>query len=297
MVLWIGTSDETSTKQWLVQLRRGTPTAKDLRAGEAKGKTKYLSWGPVITFQSHAEPLDLWLAGPVEITPASLAAASAPAAVKRLRVRAPGDYLRLGLDNSARVDLRIRTTETAAERDHKPIEMGHIYALDKPVKPQNVARAKPVAEQLGFTPEAARAWIGGHIALQAFYDMINDIPELREIAAVATNRPSVWKLMKLATGTGFSGGLGGPSTRPVDPAPMGLMPVALEAFAVPFGMAFGNEPVIGGEMVVVSPIPPLDVTAGILGVIAVHPKYHRRMVHVAVIGAEAASPVAPTASH
>ena len=133
IVMWVGTSDDVSTKQWLIQMRRSTPTQKERRAGEGHDKTKYVSWGPVVTFQSHAEALEVWIAGPVDMKSATTEAATKPAPVKRLRVRVPGDYLRLGLDNSARVDLRIRSLVAAAERENKPVDMGNIYALDKPV--------------------------------------------------------------------------------------------------------------------------------------------------------------------
>ena len=286
IVLWVGATDGNTTRQWLVQLRRSSATAKEKKAVHGRDKTKYLSWGSAVTFKSSVEALELWLAGPVDMNRPTAASTNVAAPAKRLRVRVPGDYLRLGLDKSARIDLHIRRMTAAAEREQHPLNLEQIYSSEKPIKPETAARSKAVADQLGFTPETERAWVGGHVTLQAFYDVANAIPELREIAAIAIEHPPIWKLAKVVTGTTFRAGLGGAETRAVDPATFGLMPVGLEAFAMPYSMAFGEDPILLGEMVVVAPLPPLDVSAGILGLIAINPKDHRKMVHVVVVSAK-----------
>jgi hypothetical protein len=66
---------------------------------------------------------------------------------------------------------------------------------------------------------------------------------------------------------------------------LGLLPVALEVFEVPFSFSLDNDPIISGAMAVTSPDAPLDVSAGILGLVAVHPRDKTRMVHLVAISA------------
>lgn len=280
-VAWIGSSDGKTTRQWLIQFRRSTATEREQSKGRKRDTTKYLSWGPVITFKSAVEALELWIAGPVVTSAPMDPTAIAP--VKRVRVLVPADYLRLGLDDSVRVDEHIRRRVQAIVKDDPQFKVGHIYALEKPIKPENVARAKPVAEKIGYTPEMERAWAGGYVALQAFYDMANDVPELEGIAGVALDKPPVWKLAKLATGTNFMTSLGGPTVRAVDPQTLGLIPVATETFDAPYSFGFGKELIVSGRIVVSRPTPPFDTTAGVLALTAVHPKDMNRQVHVVII--------------
>ena len=75
-------------------------------------------------------------------------------------------------------------------------------------------------------------------------------PEIEAIASIAVEKPSVFKLAKLATGTQFMTFFGGPNTQAVDPAKLGLVPVALEAFDAPFSFGFGADAIVTGVMVV-----------------------------------------------
>jgi hypothetical protein len=284
LLVWVAASDGKTTRQWLIQFRRGVTATGEQRSARGSDRIKYLSWGPIVTFSSNVESLDLWLAGPVDMNDRTAATRELPP-TRRLRVRVPGDYLRLGLDDSARVTLHLNHLAELAKREQRPLDFEKLYSTDKPVSAERMREAKRVADRVGFTPESERAWVGGHVALQAFYDMANTIPEIREIALIAIERPSVWKLAKYLTGTRFHGGLGGPKTRTVDPAALGMMPVALEGFALPFSMRFGDDPIVQGELIVVSPLPPLDVTAGVLGLIAQNPRHPEKRVHLIAIGA------------
>ncbi len=78
---------------------------------------------------------------------------------------------------------------------------------------------------------------------------------------------------------------GGGNTQLIDPVKVGMLPVGLETFDGPFSFTLDRDPIVGGAMVVTSPGAPLDVSAGILGLIAVHPKDKTRTVHLVAISA------------
>lgn len=283
-VAWIAARDGDVTRQWLVQFRRGTATPREQKTAHRGDKTKYLSWGTVVAFKSTAQALDLWIAGPVTVTDKP-ADSPAVAPVKHRRILVPVDYLRLGLDNSLRVEEHIRRRTQALQKEDPQFKVGHLYSLEKPIKPERIPAAKAVADKIGFSPEMERAWMGGYVALQAFYKLANEVPEIEPILAVALDKPAVWKLVKMATGTMFKTSLGGSSSHALDPAKKGLIPVATESFDAPFLFQFGDHMIVKGRMVVSAPIPPFDTTAGVLAVVAVHPKDSTRVVHLAVITA------------
>lgn len=286
LVFWVGAQHEGRSQQWLIQLTRSVATAAEQVAHQGKDVTKYLSWGSTVTFRSEVEALDVWLAGPVDVgATAARPDNSVPLRVRRTRVYVPGDYLRLGLDDSERVDLHIRRRTTEILKADPTFATGHIYALDQPVKPEAVALARPIADRIVFTPELERAWMGGYVALQAFYDIVNDTKPLRDIARIAVRKPAPWKLVKVAFGSHFTTTFGGPDARLIQPEQLGLLPVATETFEVPYQLSFGKEPVASGWMVVTRPLPPLDVGAGILALIAFHPKDPTRSVEIVALAA------------
>jgi hypothetical protein len=282
-VAWVGAHDGKTTRQWLVQFCRASTTERE-KSTRQRDKTKHLSWGPVVAFQSEAQALDLWIAGPVVVSPAP-ESAEPIAPVKRRRILVPSDYLRLGLDNSLRVEQHIRRRTEALQKEDPSFQPAHLYALEKTIDPEHTVTPKLIADKIGFTPEMERAWAGGYVALQAFYDIANDVSEIEKIADVALDKPAVWKLAKLATGTQFRTFLGGASTETIDPAKAGLIPVSTETIDAPFAFGFGDDPIVSGRIVVSTPLPPFDTTAGVLAILAVHPKKPARVVHVVIISA------------
>lgn len=289
VVAWIGARNGARLQQWLIQFKRGSGTPAELRSHLTADVTKYLSWGSVVTFQSEVEPIDLWIAGPVETGSQKSGNPSASPTVRRTRVFVPAAYLRLGLDGSERVNQQISRRVKEIKKEDPTFSARHLYALEKPVKQENVAYAKPVAERVGFTPEMERAWMGGYVALQTFYTLANDEPTLREIAEIALEKPPVWKLAKLAFGAHFLTSFGGSDPRPIDPGAFGLLPVGLASYEVPYSFSFANNLIVSGWMVVTAPSPPLDVAAGILALTAFHPKDPGRAIEVMLISSTPAT--------
>jgi hypothetical protein len=293
VVIWVGTMRGEETQQWLIQLKRGIATPGELKANRGSDVKKYMSWGSVAVFHSEVDALDLWIAGPVNTSAGSKenGADSPLPAVRRTRVFVPRDYLRLGLDDSVRASQYMDRRIQGILKDDPKFGFGHIYVLDKPIKPENVAYAKPVAARIGFSPAMEQAWTGGYVALQSFYDLANGVPELNDIASIAMDRPAPWKLVKLAFGTNFKTFFGGLNAQLIlDPAKAGLIPVALESLEAPFSFSLGDELIVSGVMAVTSPTTPLDVSAGILGLVAIHPKDKTRMVQLVAISASRAKP-------
>ncbi len=287
VVLWAGSVDGQRFRQWLIRMSRAAPTPDERRAHAAKERRKYLSWGPVLTFRSETDALDLWIAGPVD---AAAPADGAAARVRRVRIFVPREFLRLGLDASARATVTFASRLRQAQAEDPGFRAGHLFALDRAIPPDEIERAKPVAARVGFTPELERAWVGGIVALQAFYELVDDVPELREIVAPALAKPSAWKLAKSVFGTHSRTEFGGGGTSRLDARDVGLLPVATETFGAPVSFAFDKDPIVAGVLVVTAPVAPLDLCAGVLAGVAAHPKDRKRVVELQVISTARGAP-------
>lgn len=284
-VFWVGAVSGKRRSQWLVQFSRGVTTPAEQKANRTNDVTRYLSWGPVEVFKSEVAALDIWIAGPVDTSngPDSKDKASAPVRVRKARLYVPRDFLRLGLDDSERAASLINRRMREVSKEDPQVNFGHIYSMAEPIKPENIAYAKPVAARLELTAELERAWAGGIVALQAFYKLTEKVPELKEIGEIVFKKPAVWKLGKLAFGAQFKTNYGGMDRGFVDSGKLGFLPVPMASFDVPFSYQFENDLIVSGAMLVTKPAPPLDVGAGILSIIAYHPTDKTRAVQLMAI--------------
>ncbi len=285
IAIWIATAEAGERKQWLVVLERGVATAKEREAHRPKKSTRYLPWGSSVVFESEADAIDLWIAGPVAAHPQNPSAtrpASAPK-IRRTRVYLPKTILQMGLDDTVRAQRFIHRRIDEIKRDDPTFNADHIFTLHKPLPPETIDWAKPRAERMGMTPEIERTWVGGWVALQSLYECLEDQADLRKIVEIAFDKPPVWRLAKMAFGTVFHMGIDGVNSSSLDPARAGLPPLTLECFQTPFLFSFDKKAVVQGVLVVTQPKPPLDLSAGIIGALAIHPKDGTRMVQASVI--------------
>ena len=286
VVIWVGATEGATSRQWLFRLTRGIATPEEQKAHRQRKITKYVSWGPVVSFESEVDALDVWIAGPVDTTEraSDQPQPQPPIPIRKTRLFVAGDFLRLGLDKSERISSSIISRSQQIAAEDPTFKLGNLYSLDEPIKPEKIRQARPIAERFGLTPETTRSWVGGYVALEAFYNLANAVPELKEIAGIACEKTSVLKIARLAFGTRLHTSFGGANLAPVDSGKVGLLPVPMESYDTPFGFKLGKDPIVQGVMLVTNPAPPLDVSAGILALIAGHPSDKTRAVELRIIG-------------
>jgi hypothetical protein len=282
VVFWVGSSRGAQRKQWLLQLRRGQLTPSE-QTRKPRTMIKYLSWGSTVKFVSAWEAIDLWIAGPVDVTRADRKPQQ-NVAVERARVLVPVEFLRIGFDRSARTNIELAQTIKRLTDAGVKLDFGLFYMLDKPVDVRAVPAAKELAHKLEFTPDKERAWAGGSIALQGFYELAVGLPELRDIVMNAVDKPSPLQLAAAAFG---------PDVRVtmdlnvvhLDVAKAALLPVDSPAFEQKFTLSMGKAPLVHSGAGVTAARAPLDVSGGIIMFFAVHPKDLGRVVHALAIAA------------
>lgn len=284
LVLLVGACDGEITRQWLLSMRRGLATKADSEGADHQ-VSMFSCWGPVSVFNANPEPLELTLIGPVQVNPVPGPRREAQPPVKRTRVLVPGAYMRLGLDGTARSLLHLMEANRRLMKDDPDYRRVNLWSRTSPVPAEEIRLYKPIVARLGWTIGQERLFVGGLVSLQSFYEIAKSVPELREIAMTVINHPSVWAMAKAAFGAG-------PHTQfylnetlcPLQAREAGLLETGFEAYQIPFEMSLQDSTLVNCMMGVTRPVPPLDVSAGILALVAFHPKDARRVIEVKLIG-------------
>jgi len=284
LVFLVGACDGKITRQWLLSMRRGLATKAD-REGEDHQVTMFSCWGPISVFNADPEPLELTLIGPVQVKPVPEARREAQPPVKRTRVLVPGAYMRLGLDGTARSLLHLVEANRRLMQADPGYKQVNLWSRTSPMPMEEIRLYKPIAARLGWTVEYERLFVGGLVSLQSFYEIAKSEPQLREIAMTVINRPSAWAMAKAAFGAG-------PHTQfylndtlcQIQAREAGLLETGFDAYQVPFEMSLQGSALVNCMMGVTRPVPPLDVSAGILALVAFHPKDTRRVIELKLIG-------------
>jgi hypothetical protein len=193
--------------------------------------------------------------------------------------------MRLGLDGTARSCIRLMEATRRLMADDPQYKPVSLWSRTSPVPVQEIRLYKPIAAKLGRTPEDERLFVGGLVSLQSFYEIARGEPVLREIAMTVINKPSVWSMAKAAFGAG-------PNTQfflndtlcRIRPAEFGLLDPGLETYQVPFEMSLQGTTLVNCFIAVTRPVPPLDVSAGIIGLVAFHPKDIRKVIELKLLG-------------
>jgi len=284
VVVLVGACDGEITRQWLLQLKRVPATAAD-KSAEDHQISLFSCWGPVSVFNADPEPLEVTMIGPVQVKPGPRPGKEVRVELTRTRVLVPGAFMRLGLDGTARSCIRLMEASRRLMKEDPSFKPVNLWSRTSPVPADQLRLYKPIAARLGRTPEDERLFVGGLVSLQSFYEIAKSDPVLRDIAMTVINRPSAWALAKSAFGAG-------PNTQfflndslcPLKASEAGLLEVGAEVFQVPFEMSLQGTALVDCFMAVTRPVPPLDVSAGILALVAFHPKDPGRVIELKLLG-------------
>jgi len=284
IVVLVGACDGEITRQWLLQLKR-VPTRSEDKSAEDHQITLFSCWGPVSIFNADPEPLEVTVIGPVQVKPSPRSGKEPKVELSRTRVLVPGAFMRLGLDGTARSCIRLMEATRRLVKEEPGFKPVNLWSRTSPVPSEQLRLYKPIAARLGRTPEDERLFVGGLVSLQSFYEIAKSDPVLRDIAMTVINRPSAWALAKSAFGAG-------PNTQfflndglcPLKASDAGIVEPGFEIFQVPFEMSLQGTSLVNCFMAVTRPVPPLDVSAGILALVAIHPKDTTRVIELKLLG-------------
>lgn len=256
-------------RQWVVRMalsqsarRPGAPSSRDV--------TRYTNVGDTFVYHSaDTAAMDLDILAPSEV----------PAAIHNQASVSP-DFLVLDLLRAAEVVRRLH--QVAATIPGVP------YGFDSRLEPYSEAEAVANRRKLAkfkLGVDERRSFTGSILALTEFFQVIQATPGLDRILLEVIEKPGIMDVVSHGgqPGLGFmaiyadkvdTGDLfwkGGEPRAPTD------------LFAIN-AILFGR-PVLTIAMVVAAPVPPLDVTAGVLGAVAWGPDHPDKVITVRLLAA------------
>lgn len=264
-------------QQWVVSLKTVAPNEADLKRPRREARF-YSSMGDEFVFGSLVAALEITLVGPLREKDAGKKEALAPAIIQR-RILAGADYLALGLDRVPALTLRMRERRKTVKAE------GKLGVSTSPFPAEQNAESKRTAELLGFSTADARAIAGSVQGLLQFFEIANSTPGLQDVLKTVVDVPW-WSILRGGgkINVGFDTL---PFQRELDPAPWKL-PYEAKVYAYPVQLTINGKPALLLQLAVVSPRPPLQTSAGVIGLAAGRPDGKGPVLTFQVIASQAA---------
>jgi hypothetical protein len=260
-------------RQWIIRLQLAKASVE---AGSAGGKevVQYTNTGDKFTFHSGHSIMKLETLGPIE----SGTKPDQPLPVKRAEISVATDFLALDLARAALVVQRIKTSQA---KPGLTLSTG-----TEPFSAEEINVQRPRAVALNLTEEERHSFAGSLPALMQFLQIVQNTPDLQPILHEVLNKPSVFDMLK-HPGAGtldfqFIGG--GQSEGQEIIWPGGPhRDFALSFFALNI---FG-KPVLNVVLYLTTPQPPLQTSAGIVGLFAWTPGKPDKVLGMRILSASA----------
>jgi len=256
-------------KQWMIRLR----LASLGNGGGSRDETYHTNVGDTFVFHSAMTAMDLETMGPVP------ADSSPDARVERRRTRIAvnTDFLALNLNRTAKVLFRLK------EQEQKSPGLKYDFSAGTGAFPPGDWEAnRRKLDALGLTEDDRRSFTGSLPALMQFLDIVRSTPGLQDILLQVLDKPSVIDVFRHGARADINFNFigGGPSGgrenfwKEATDREFGGMAFELQVF---------GKPVLNVALFLTPPRPPLEVSAGILGVVAWSPSKPDKFVVVRVL--------------
>jgi hypothetical protein len=243
-------------RQWLLHTH---VTAAPSTNGQG-GMVIYNNFGHKFEFPSTPTPVTLRTVGPFIADP--VAGREQKIHDDTAHFDLDKGYLGLGLDRAAAASVRIQEAATV----HGPFRNGTV-----PFSPAEIEKSQELATNWKLTSAEERALAGSYPALLSYFNVVQHTEDLFDIASNVIDRPS---LFSLAIHLGIrSIGFDWQKQRLTSTAPRAWgLPANTTLYEIPMILMLNEHPSLNITMVVTAPHPPLLTSAGIIGILAEHPK-------------------------
>lgn len=248
--------DGSQQLQWLACLQSAELTPKEARLKPLKERAVNSGTGRTWRFPATRTALKVLFIGPfVEgATPAG------PPGEHLERVLVAAEHLSYGLDEYARVELAYRQNRKAAGLDKAWIAIS-----ENPLNDEFLAMGRRVAAAIDYPPECDRIRCGGTHPISALVDAARRINPFESVLRQVLNEPSPVSVLKHR----------GISTRweyyritPIEEAPYPGLPAC---YQLGLRVHLNDEVAARALVAVTAPRPPLQTSAGIVGIYAEKP--------------------------
>jgi hypothetical protein len=274
----VNLSEGDELKQWLVDIEasRLQDSEKQRPASVARF---FSNTGREHRFGSEPAALALRVLGPLTAADLGKKASTHPD-VKRGWAVVSADYLGLGLDRVPATMLRVR-----ALREADPtLPSGRLALGPSPFPPAVVAETRRGADAVGITEADERATAGSFLALGEFFQIAASTPGLADVLKNVIDVPW-WSIVRSGGKTPAIAFEMLPGAAKLESREWtSFVAEQSGAYALPLELRLNGKPALRFQMAVVSPRPPLLVSAGIVGLSAARPNGKGPALMLRVIG-------------
>lgn len=157
---------------------------------------------------------------------------------------------------------------------------------DKPFDGARISHDQHYAAQWQITSEEERAVAGWGPALGAYFDSVQETPDLADMMWKVVDLPSLWSIVK---NRGFKVNFGFDHARVAAFSPAGWgLPSAAPVYSLPAELTINQHPALALTFLVTAPRPPLLVCGGIIGFLAENPADEQNYLTLRLISAHCA---------
>lgn len=260
-------------QQWLAVFQVVPLTDRERAGGASVSEAVFTSTGNEFHFDSRPATLSLRMFGPFAETDLPRAPGDIPEKNARLVVQE--EFLRYGFARFSELVLRF---VVAHKRFPYHIARARFSA-------DLIARERPPALAAGLTREDEEVIAETNPALNQFLAIAQSTPGLEELAFKVMDLPPFWSLLG-GGGTGFD--LDPKDVTRFDTGEWGMP--SSPAYRYPFIYTLKGTRAVQGVFFFTSPAPPLQASAGIIGLIAQSPKHPEKRLELRVLAARLAVP-------
>jgi hypothetical protein len=268
--------EEKKLEQWLISLVLSAPTRSEVEAAKVQEATITTSTGAVLNFPFTPAAVDVSMTGPFRpgSGPPDTSGGSVEAHAGRAIVN--GDFLKLGVEPYCRSALDLTARMKAAGLKSLRYTGG-----SKPAPAEWQRQSREDAAKVNLTESDERLAYSVYFALRTFFDAANKIPESRGLLERVLAKPSAFSIARhLGVYSNFQYGWQNVSTVPSSGAPLYTLPLAL---------ALNDTPAVNAFLLVSAPTPPLEASAGIIGIRLFHPKTQARNLYIRALSSHRGS--------
>ena len=243
--------------QWLLLIEAAAPKVEEKTRAAGAPVVLYAGAGEKLEFAHKLAPATLRLVGPVmEVQGKSK---SAKIQDDTARIVLDKGFLGIGHDEAAAAICRIMQNQLH----------GGFQVRGRPFTDAEVAEGRKQMAALKSTVREQRAFIGSSMALESYFDLVQQTPGLDDVFMKIVKVPSVWSVV-WHLGVKISIDLLRKDVAPQDALTWNL-PAGTPCHRLPLVFRVNDQPALILTLVVVPPRPPMLSCGGIVGLLAEKP--------------------------
>jgi hypothetical protein len=267
--------------QWLIYLKAVEPGEREKKEKPEPPQIVYTSLGHKLDFPSSRAFADVETIGPFVENNSTHKAQTVEDGTSRVELNPA--FLGLGFDRAAVAGRRLGKLGD----DEK---IGRLLSVgQKPFSKRQITKAQEFQATAKLTQEEERAIAAISPALQGYFALATETPQLSKILFKVFDMPSAWSILKHARMPDVFIGAAITDANVEDPRVWHL-PENQAVYSFPWAVMVNDQPALEIGAIVTAPRPPFLLTGGVLSLLASDPKDAEKYLTLYLVSARRAAP-------